>query len=192
MDWLIDWLIDYVYAVSAIFQPYNGGDHWLKVTSYEMAALTICLFVCLELNVQLENVSFVWRRYHCRWRAANFDLCSALMAIEHWGFFNVPHTLRLWPTVYNGNLWGPVTLTPVLLPSVSQWSCQYLFLRLRSVATGDRTPISRMWPLRAQSLSKFSETDFRVPRWVVIIDTEQRLTSHPTDFKLKMQKWKNL
>ena len=31
-----------------------------------------------------------------------------------------------------------------LFPSVWQWSCHYLFLRLRSVATGDRTPISRM------------------------------------------------
>ena len=28
-----------------------------------------------------------------------------------------------------------------LLPSVWQWSCHYLFLRLRSVATGDWTPI---------------------------------------------------
>ena len=31
-----------------------------------------------------------------------------------------------------------------LLPSVWQWSCHYLFLRLRSVATGDQTPISHM------------------------------------------------
>ena len=30
-----------------------------------------------------------------------------------------------------------------LLPSVWQWSCHYLFLRLRSVATGDRTLTSR-------------------------------------------------
>ena len=31
-----------------------------------------------------------------------------------------------------------------LMPSVWQWSCYYLFLRLRSVATGYRTLISRM------------------------------------------------
>ena len=31
-----------------------------------------------------------------------------------------------------------------LLPSVWQWSCHTLFLRLRSVATGDRTQLSRM------------------------------------------------
>ena len=33
--------------------------------------------------------------------------------IEQWGFFNVPHRLRHGPTVYNGHLRGPVTLTPV-------------------------------------------------------------------------------
>ena len=31
-----------------------------------------------------------------------------------------------------------------LLPSVWHWRCHYLFLRLRPVATGDRTPISRV------------------------------------------------
>ena len=35
------------------------------------------------------------------------------MAIEQWGFFNVPHQLRHGPTLYDGHLRGPVTLTPV-------------------------------------------------------------------------------
>ena len=70
------------------------------------------LFVCLELIVPLENFSLIWRRHHCRLRAANFDLCSALMAIEQWGFFNVPHQPRHGPTVYYGHLRGPVTLAP--------------------------------------------------------------------------------
>ena len=34
------------------------------------------------------------------------------IAIEQLGFFNVPHLLRDGPTVYNGHLRGPVTLTP--------------------------------------------------------------------------------
>ena len=34
------------------------------------------------------------------------------MAIEQWGFFNMPHLLWHWPTLYNGHLRGPVTLTP--------------------------------------------------------------------------------
>ena len=75
-------------------------------------------FVCLFLFVwsllsHSRNFSIIWRRHHCRWRAANFDLCSALMAIEQWGFFNVPYLLWHGPTVYNGHLRGPVSLTPV-------------------------------------------------------------------------------
>ena len=73
----------------------------------------IVLFVCLEFIVPLEIFSLIWRRHHCRWRAVNFDLRSALMAIEQWGFSNVPHLLRHGPTVYNGHRRGPVTLTPV-------------------------------------------------------------------------------
>ena len=41
------------------------------------------LFVCLEFIVPLENFSLIWRRSIAgEGRAANFDLCSALMAIE--------------------------------------------------------------------------------------------------------------
>ena len=36
-------------------------------------------------------------------RAAKFDLCSALMAIEQRRFFNVPHLLRHGHTVYKGS-----------------------------------------------------------------------------------------
>ena len=52
-------------------------------------------------------------RHHYRWRAANFDLCSVLMAIEQWGFFRVPHLLWHSASVYNGHLRGPVTLAPI-------------------------------------------------------------------------------
>ena len=37
-------------------------------------------------------------------------LCSALMAIEQWGFFSVPHLMGDGASVYNGHLGGPVTL----------------------------------------------------------------------------------
>ena len=37
----------------------------------------------------------------------------ALMAIEQWGFFNVPHLLWHGPTLYNDHLRGPVTVTPI-------------------------------------------------------------------------------
>ena len=54
-----------------------------------------------SLSSHSKNFSVIWRRHHCRWRATNFYLCLALMAIEQWG------------SVYNGHLQGPVTLTPV-------------------------------------------------------------------------------
>ena len=72
--------------------------------------LFVCLFVCLGFIVPLENFSLIWRR-HWR-RAANFDLCSALMVIEK-GFFSVPHLQWHGAFVYNGHLRGPVTLTPI-------------------------------------------------------------------------------
>ena len=74
--------------------------------------LIFCLFVCLGLIVSLENFSLTWRRHGYRWRTANFVLCSALMAIEQWGFLNLPHLLWHGASVDNGHLWGPVILTP--------------------------------------------------------------------------------
>ena len=88
---------------------------------------------CMEFIVLLENFSLIWRRHHCRWRAAHFDLCSALLVIEQWGFFYMPHPLRHGPTVYNGHLRGPVTLTPNAERLAVELS---LPVRLRSVATG--------------------------------------------------------
>ena len=51
------------------------------------------MYVYSEFIVPLENFSLIWRRQHCRWRAENFELYSTLMAIEQWGFSNVPHLL---------------------------------------------------------------------------------------------------
>ena len=97
------------------------------------------MFVCLGFIVPVENLSTIWRRHHYRWRAANFDLCSALMAIEQWGFFSVPHLLWHGVSVYNGHLQGPVTLTPIVERLVVEMSL-YLFLLLRSIAVGIRRP----------------------------------------------------
>ena len=71
------------------------------------------LFVWLEFFVPLEIFKLIWRRLHCRWKAANFDLCSALMAIKQWGHFSVPQLLWHETSVYNGHLRGPITLTPI-------------------------------------------------------------------------------
>ena len=108
------------------------------------------LFVCfLEFIVPLENFSLIWRRHHCRWRAANFDLCSNLWPLSSEGSLTrhtycdtgLPFIMVISEDPWHSHL----------LPSVWQWSCHYLFLRLRSVATGDRTPISRMRGERSSS-----------------------------------------
>ena len=53
--------------------------------------------------VPLENFSLIWRRHHDRWRAVSFDLCSAPIAIEHWGFYSVLHIIWHEAFVYNVN-----------------------------------------------------------------------------------------
>ena len=49
------------------------------------------------------------------WRAEHFDfdLCFALMAIEQWELFSVPHQLWHGSSVYSDHLPGPVTITPI-------------------------------------------------------------------------------
>ena len=53
-----------------------------------------------------------------QWRAANFYLCSALRAIEQWGFFSVPHLLWHGASVYNGHLRGPYSIQEVYLSRI--------------------------------------------------------------------------
>ena len=100
--------------------------------------LYICLFVCLGLFVPLEIFSLIYRRLHYRWRADKFELCSALMAIEQWGFYSVAHLLWHGTFVYNGHLRGPVTLTLIAERLAVGLSLPVFFL-LRSVAAGIRT-----------------------------------------------------
>ena len=71
-------------------------------TILELAA--IALFVCITL---------IWIPHHCWWRAANYDHCSAHLAIEQWGFFSLPHLLWHGASVYNGRLQRSMTLTPI-------------------------------------------------------------------------------
>ena len=75
-----------------------------------------CLLV-KGLSSQSRSFSLIWGRHHYRWRVANFDLCTALMGIEQWGFFSVSHPLWHGASAYtcNGYLRGPVhvTLTPI-------------------------------------------------------------------------------
>jgi hypothetical protein len=53
------------------------------------------------------NLSLIWRRHHCRWRAAKCSLCSALRAFEQEGIFIVPHLLWHGPSVFPVSSEGP-------------------------------------------------------------------------------------
>ena len=125
-------LLHVVYWVVKIWHPnqYFSCKQILFLTPtciliYEF--LLELLFVWVYF-VPLENFSLIWRCKHYRWRATNFHVCTALMTVEQWSFFNVPHLLWQGPTLYNGNLPGPVTLPFVAERlAVEQWSCQYLF-----------------------------------------------------------------
>ena len=92
------------------------------------------------------------------WNRANF-------AIRGPSSFD-PYAHHSWPLSSEGSLtchtWWDTGLPFImvitedswyshLLPSVWQWSYHYLFLRLRSVMTGNWTPISCMWCERSTS-----------------------------------------
>ena len=56
--------------------------------------ICFCLFVCVLVRGFSSHSRIfhsLLKTHYYRWRATNFELCSALMAIEQWGFFNVPH-----------------------------------------------------------------------------------------------------
>ena len=88
------------------------------------------------LNNFLYEFFFMWGFHsfgdHSPWRATNFDLYSALIAIRQRGFFYVPHLPWHGPTLYNGHLRGPVTLTPVTERLAVQ-RLYYMFYRLKVV-----------------------------------------------------------
>ena len=91
----------------------------------------VCLFVCLGFIVPLENCSPIWRRHHCRWRAANFDLCSTLMAIEQWGFFSVQHLLVISEDPLHSHLLTRAVTTCLYDSGMSRLGCEHPTFRLR-------------------------------------------------------------
>ena len=85
-------------------------------------------FVCFRSQSRL--FSLIWRRRNYGWRAANVDLCSALMAIEQWGFFSVPQLVWLGASIYNGHLQGTVPLTPIATCLVLELSLPVLTTKI--------------------------------------------------------------
>ena len=72
----------------------------------------------IKLNLTHQKIK-VSKIFHVSWNilneqwTANFDLCSALMVIEQWGFFSVPHQLWHGASICNSHFRGPETLAHV-------------------------------------------------------------------------------
>ena len=107
-----------------------GRSH--LVIGSSMVQSNTCFFNLLHLFVW--GFSFNSYEDNDLWSVANFDLDSALMALEHWGLFGVPHLLWLGTSVYNGHLREPLTLAPV------QWCCHYLFIDVDVCCGRDSCP----------------------------------------------------
>ena len=100
------------------------------------------LCVCLEFFVPLENFWLIWRRHNYRWRVAHFDLCSALIAIEQWGFLAC-HTYCDTGHSFIMVISEDPCHSHHLMPSVWLWSCHYLFNYLCLSRLGIQDPTFR-------------------------------------------------
>ena len=120
--------------------PRRAMREWSVLLKSRCREKLVCLFWGFFVNFENCKCSLTRRRQKYRWRDANLNIYSALVAIEQWGFIRMPHLLWYLISVYmviSEDPWHPH-----LLPSVWQWSYHYLFLRLtyRSIAAGARTP----------------------------------------------------
>ena len=95
---------------------WHSNNHFNNISCTNFLILFVCLFMVFrptrEFFTDMETSPFP---------AANFDLCSALVAIEEWG-----------ASVHNDHLRGPVTLTRIAerlavrlsLPVFTSWVCR--------------------------------------------------------------------
>ena len=83
----------------------------------------LCLLLCYYVKFVLLVLRPCGSRFFYSFRGVPiitlkgfiFDLYSAILVIEQWGFYNVLHLLWNGSTVYNGNLRGPVTLKHIAM-----------------------------------------------------------------------------
>ena len=127
----------------------NESDQSILKLLNDIQRWTICLLVYLEFFVPLEN-------FHSY---GDVTIASKGLRLCRVSDAQVTYARHSWPLSSGGSLTCQThcdTDLPFimvisenpwhshLLPSVWQWNCHYLFLRLGFVPTGDRTPISRM------------------------------------------------
>ena len=152
---------------------------WLFVRCF---FLCLFLFVCLFVFVPLENFSNLWRRHHDRRRASSFDLCSALMTIEQWGFFSVSYLLWHGASVYNGHI-HPVTLTTIVERLPVELSLPFLRLGLSRLRFEHKT-----FPLRGER-SNPTSSPLR-PLQMKLTNEYQEFFTHVVTSHLPLKDWK--
>ena len=118
----------------------NSASFWKKINTCQTTRHSIyfCLLVCLCFLTPFENFSLIWRRQHFRWRIYNWHSWP----LNSEGSFTCHiycDTGKPFIMVISKDPWHSH-----LLPSVWYWICHFLFERIRSFPTGNRTPISRM------------------------------------------------
>ena len=167
-------VIDCIYWMSRskIFISFRDKRHYClkKGCAKLMENVDVCSFWCL-------CVTFHWRFFHShhyRWKASNFDLCSALIAIEQWGFFCVSHLLWHGSSVDNGHRRGPVTLVPVAERLVVELSIPVLRKYATHLFT---TPLSNVMSVNMMSI-------------LILTLTKQEFDNRLTHFNIKY--WKCL
>ena len=122
-------------------QGLTGVSWFLPFLNRHVTSTSRCfvwLFNCLGFIVLFENSSLIWRRHHC------FEGLQILIYARHSRSLSSEGSLACYTYCDMGHLFIMVISEDSwhsdLLPSVWQWSCHYLFLRLRSVAAGIQTP----------------------------------------------------
>ena len=85
IDWLIDWLIDWVvfYAVSVIFQPYNGGKY---------TKVNVGVILCPR-NITSPQLDPAQHRGHCSYERQNRFFKEILWAKHSWMY---RYTMTQW------------------------------------------------------------------------------------------------
>ena len=119
--------------------PWNHSASLDRASSglfQEISSYPRCLFTGF---LPTRKNSLIMRRHHCRWRTENFYLCSALTAIDQWGFLECntycdtghPFIMFIFEDPWH-------SCTPVAERFGSGASLP-VFLRLRYVVAGIRT-----------------------------------------------------
>ena len=73
---LISRLITYWWICICLNKTYQNRHTVKNLKFIYLKPNSVCLFVFFEFILPLENFSLIWRRQHCQWRTANFDLCN--------------------------------------------------------------------------------------------------------------------